>query len=796
MRSEATSADVPGVADVAPSPVVAAPGVAVDPKLPGSHRDIGNAEIEQRAKWWLAGIAATLLLLLVMGRRKRRPQRVRKMSSSTVEPVAPHSSTPALRLRPTEKPQVRMFAAREIYAPTHESHRAPWEAPVTTDGGFEHCFEIDDKIADGLLFVPEPESHGVEPLAMPAVEARTYDPPADARAEQEPRVLSASGIVDQPTSNAGAAFPAEAAIAAIGAIAAVERNAPADAPAELEAAHTQVAGGHPTPKVAIAQESTQHTGASTLDAAELGLSPGVPRSFAADDATSSLAAEGATASQPAAPQGDLIADARKLIEAGEYASALACLDEATSSSQPRFEVWMMSALCWWRMARADGGSKAYANAASAMERLLERDDSQADIWYRAGTCRLLQASGEGGAAQRATLDLAVAALRRAAQEGGQADPLRLSTLGDALFERALAATDETIASRAKRMAEAVNVLREVARTTRDPASTASWKLQEALQAQANLLSSIDASKVRQEADAVLAAGAHGAAEDERLAWYAAKVENELAHAELAQGATRTLHLRTFRENYRDVLTGPDAAPQLLLCWLELLALETGHLRGDAARARFDEGEVILRRLDALLPGNAHVALARARLLRRRAAHSSVVSRPAPLADAIAALMPFVERGDAPQLQIEMAELMLDRAACVPSAQTVAEHARAEAMASGLLGSPEFAMAAARCVLQARLGQSQGAVEPEVCRRLEVMAGNDVRSRWLLARAALRNGAPREACGHCEAAARSGARLDQALVQLWDQASRQWGTTLHGQKDAAWLSNRQSLRSVS
>jgi len=725
-----------------------------------------------------------------------------------------------------------MFAAREIYAPTHESHRAPWEAPVTTDGGFAHCFEIDDEIAEGLLFVPEPGSLGVESRSLPAFAARSCDPPTDpwdapwttkdaidpiappldfaaasdspqamslaeaslqACAEQEPCDLSAPEIVDQPTSNVGTAFPAGAAIAAIGAIAAIERGAPADAPAAQETVDTQAAEVRST---SVVDESTQHSGATVLDPAALGLSPAVPRSFAEGESMSSIGTERTFASQPAAPQRDAVGDARALIEAGDYASALASLDEATNASSPPFEVWMMSALCWWRIAREEGGSKAYANAASAMERLLERDSSQTDIWYRAGTCRLLQASGEDGAAKCATLDLAVAALRRAAPEDGHADPLRLATLGDALFERALAATDETIASRAKRMADAVHVLRDVARTTRDPSSTASWKLQEALQAQANLLSSTDASKVRQEADAVLAAGAHGAVEDERLAWYAAKVENELAHAELAQGATRTLHLRTFRENYRDVLTGPDAAPQLLLCWLELLALETGHLRGDAAHARFDEGEVILKRLDALLPGNAHVALARARLLRRRAAHSGTVSRPAPLADAIAGLMPFVERGDSPQLQIETAELMLDRAACVPSAQTATEYARAEAMASGLLGHPVFAMAAARCVLQARLGQSDGAIDSEACHRLEAMAGNDVRSRWLLARVALRNGAPREACGHCEAAARSGARLDQSLVQLWDQASRQWSTTLHGQKDAAWLANRQSLRSAS
>ncbi|WP_206859681.1 hypothetical protein [Lysobacter changpingensis] len=814
-------------------------------------------EIDARAAWWLAGIAAVLLLLFTVGRRKRRPQRVIKMNTHRAEPVGPLPPASPQRLCASEKPQVRMFSAYEIYAPTHALHRAPWEAPVTMDGGFAHRYQLGDEVGDGLLFVPESEfesgfeagrdfglspaaflPHGADPASLAMApqfhgdgvpvnasgEAETLaeaqvtsegaamapvfpvEPvvpiaatPHDDGGARGTSVLPIRHLVTEGSSNAesppphaeilpnaGAPLlPAEAAIAALGAIAGTHR----------EATVTNAS----SPPVVM-----QPTGVAMLHPAEMGLSPNMASAPSVETRAAAPASEPVPVATteprreqpPVASRHDAIAHARKLVEAGAYAEALTHLDEAMHSARPPVEVWVLAALCWWQIARADGGPKAYANAAEAMERLLERDPSQEDIWYRAGSCRLLQAAGERGAAQRATLDLAIAALRRAAMEGGQADPLRGTTLGDALFERALAATDEDTASRAKRMAEAVHVLRDAARVARDPASMAAWKLQQALQAQARLLSNTQASKVRLDADAVLAAGVDAASEQDRPAWYAAKVENELAHAELAEGATRTLHLRTFRESYRDVLTGPDAAPELLLSWLELLALETAHLRGDAARSRFDEGEAILKRLDDLLPGNTHVAMARSRMLRRRAAQSNAVSRPAALGDAIAGLLPLVERGDAPQLRIEAAELLLERAASLPTAQAGDEYARAESMASGLLQHPAFSLAALRCVMQARLGQSSAAVDPALYRRLEELAGNDARSRGLLAQAALRNGAPRDACVHCEAAARSGARLDQALVQLWDQASRQWSATLHSQKDPAWLANRQSLRSAS
>jgi len=757
------------------------------------------------------------------------------MNTQRAELTGPRPSMPAPTSREAEKARVRMFSAREIYAPTHESHRGPWEAPVTTERGFAHRYEVSAQVGDGLLFVPGFEAHPFDAQ----VPSRTGEAVADSAAliapmTTRPAIPSASPDAALPLVFAVVAeSPAEAArqndasfdrhvsrntpglrnTAPAPAMASPEAMAPAvakiagqghviDAP--VTSVMTTPASGRPLEKdakLASPQraETPKSSGTTVLDPAEFfsnaARMPIADHSDVAPAVTQQPYAQPTVAQRPTSAQHDPVGEARRLVEAGDHVAALKHLEVAMQCAHPQDDVWMLAALCWWHVARADGSPKAYAKAADAMDRLLVRDPSQAELWYRTGSCRLLQASGERGAAQRATLDAAIAALQRAAMEGGRVDPLRTQTLGDALFERAVAATDEHLLARAQRMGEAVQVLRDTARSLRAPASSAAWKLQQALQAQAILLSGTGASRLRLEADAVLAAGAEGATAQERVAWIAAKAENELAHAELAEGATRTLHLRAFRENYRDLLTGPDASPELLLSWLELLALETAHLRGDAARSRFDEGEAILKRLDDLLPNDAHVALARARLLHRRAAQSSGSVRHAVLSDAIAGLMPMVERGDAPHLQIEVAELLLDRAAGASTTQAAGEYAGAEKMASGLLDHPVFAMAAARCVLQARLGQSSGTVEPRLCQQLEALAGDDLRARWLLAQAALRNGAPRDACGHCEAAARSGMRLDQAFMQLWDQASRQWSATLHNPKDPAWMSNRQRLRSA-
>ncbi|HEY0505901.1 MAG TPA: hypothetical protein VGD42_20650, partial [Lysobacter sp.] len=518
-------------------------------------------ENNQQVWRWLAVMPATVLLLLI-ARRRMRPRRVRKMNTQRVELTGPRPLMSA-PTREAETARVRMFSAREMYAPTHESHRGPWEAPVTTERGFAHRYEVDAHVGDGLLFVPGFEAHplnaqvpsrAVEALAESAalIAPMTTRPATmnveDARASVLPDTVLPLVFAVVAESPAEAARQNDASFDRH-----VSRNtpglrdtAPAPAMASPEAmapAVAKIAGQGPMTDAPVAsattapasarraekdaqlapsrrQETARSGGTTVLDPAEF--FSNVARVSFADVSDSAPAVtkqpytQPTVTQRPTAAHHDPVGEARRLVEAGDHVAALKHLEAAMQSAHPQDDVWMLAALCWWQVARADGSPNAYANAADAMDRLLERDPSQAELWYRTGSCRLLQASGERGAAQRATLDLAVAALRRAAMGGGRVDPLRTETLGDALFERAVAATDEHLVGRAQRMGEAVQVLRDAARSLRAPASPAAWKLQQALQAQASLLSGTEASRLRLEADAVLAAGAEGATAQERV----------------------------------------------------------------------------------------------------------------------------------------------------------------------------------------------------------------------------------------------------------------------------------------
>lgn len=495
---------------------------------------------------------------------------------------------------------------------------------------------------------------------------------------------------------------------------------------------------------------------------------------------------------PAAPRRMSLERIRKMVDDGALREALEALAVWQSEADAPSEVWMLSAWAWWRVANASGRPEAYREAAEAMEHLLVRDSSQHDVWYRAGSCRLLQAEGEQGDARARTLDTAVASLRRAL-EGGATPEVNVA-VGDALYQRALGLHDSRARSQA--LTEATEALRAAMRHSRDVASPAAWKLQEVLQARARMLTGEAASRLRLEADALLEASVLAAPADQRGAWYAAKVENELAHAELAEGATRMLHLRRFRAAYQDALTGPDATPDLLLSWLELIALETAHLRGAAATARFDEGAAILDRVDAMLPKNPHVALARARLLRRRARHAGDGSRLSAMNDAFQTLAPFLSMSELHGLRLEAVDLLLERAALLPPAHAESDWQTAEAMATPLIDDPAVGAYALRAVLDAKLARSTEPAPLELVQRLAEIGAHDARARWTLAQATMRVRQPETASEHCAAAVRAGLQPDSALKILWARANREWAElSSDPAHDRAWQANRQALRAI-
>lgn len=360
------------------------------------------------------------------------------------------------------------------------------------------------------------------------------------------------------------------------------------------------AAAHPAP--ASVNATHEHEVAATVAMIDA-------RPSMSDRATAPVTQEQATSTP--------LGEAPQMLESGNYAGALEQLAGSMADPHAPIGTWILAAHAWWCIAQDSGDAQAYERAAEAMEHMLEREPGRHDVWARMGRCRLLQAESESEQARTRTLDIAIVALRRAVELEAEPDATLLADLGVALLRRAaLPAPD---ASTVQMIEDAVATLRQAAACApSDPASPEAWLRQLALQAQAAILPRADAAKLRMEVNALLLAGERAAPEASQAEWYVARVDNELAHAELAQGATRMLHLRTLRTAHQPMLAGPGATPSQLLCWLRVLSAEIAHLRGDAATARFSEGMRVLERLDAACPDDPDVARARAHLLRLRA----------------------------------------------------------------------------------------------------------------------------------------------------------------------------------
>ncbi len=708
---------------------------------------------------------------------------------------------------------VHVLSASEVWAPNHASHRAPWEAPTSAEA-FACLYKLGGDISPGLLFVGtgiEGDDDAVT-MAMPqrsaladAVHAgmreegqrpipQTFLPPSEAQHAaphsdevHEPAVATRdAGTVRHASAGAHSVEPI---VSRIEPDQAVVQNADAQNAREPSSRIATHVAGHPlaVPLVDVAFLDTPLAASTRREPM-----PGEPSTM--QPQTAQVEAP-ASVPEPNSSRTDALADARALLGAGAHQEAIDRLSGVLQDPGAGIDAWVLASWAWWRIAQDSDAPAAYARAAEGMEEVLKRDPEQRDGWRRVGSCRLLQAERETGSSRRLALDQGIAALRHVVEAQGQAVSSEVQAqLADALMRRARMDDDRHVAQ--AYLAEAADILRSAARAARNPGSALAWTLQQALQAQARLLPGEAASKLHLEADAILDAGLHAVPHEDRRTWYAARVENELTHAALAEGATRMLHLRGFRERYAAVLTGPEATPDLLLSWLELLALETAHLRGAAAHARLDEGEAILARIDAMLPGNPHVAHARSRLLRRRASHSTGAARIHALTSALQSLQSSLEHADSPELALEVAEVLLQRAALLPQGQRQEDCRQAEALAAALCGRPALAGQALSTLIEGRLLESDDLVDPSLCaRRLDTIP-LDLRARELLARAALRNGQPQIACAHCEAAAQSvGGRLDSGLAGLWGAASRQWAAMPGAQRDPQWQANRQRLRAA-
>ncbi|MDI9239271.1 hypothetical protein QLQ15_10145 [Lysobacter sp. LF1] len=424
--------------------------------------------------------------------------------------------------------------------------------------------------------------------------------------------------------------------------------------------------------------------------------------------------------------------ARLKLDGGDWDGALEALAGPMVHPGSSAEVWVIAAAAWGGIAQRSGEARACEQAADACQRILDRDPRRHDAWLRMGTWRRLQAEGERGAIRARTLDTAIACLRRAADSDSQGDYALQAALGDALLQRGrVAVADGDLDMGRERLSEASQVLHAAARRSGHAASPAAWSLQEALQARTGVVGHAEAAKLRMELDARLRDGVTVAPEHDRTKWYAARVQNELAHAALAEGATRALHLRNLRRDHHGVLTAESAGAAYLSCWLQVLAMDISNLRGDAAEARFEEARTILARLDAMCPNEPDVAQMRARLLRLRAARLVGNARLSALSDANACLSPFLQQNDHPQLRMEAAELALAQASGITGRLSADACARAIELAAPLLEGA-LSTQALCCTAEARLALGES-IDPRLLDRLRALGSIDPRAGSLLAR---------------------------------------------------------------
>jgi hypothetical protein len=784
--------------------------VSLPPTVERSQQQkAGDVPVSWKGLAALALITIPFLLILLRKRRSTPMNNLRKSEAMPLSvPVRAAGSVGGF-MPPRSETGVHMLSASEVWAPNHASHRAPWEAPSSAEE-FVHFYRLGGDISPGLLFVGTEVEDGDATMDMPQRSMLAEAVHAGMREAVQPPIaatLEPAFEVQQNVPHHDDAHDPVMATRDNGMIHDAVAGAHSVEPAvsRIESDHAVIqdpreraSSAAPTPTQHVAEHPVA---VPMVDVAFLGMpqaasTPREPSPAERSTVQAHIPPVEIPASVPASnSRADALADARALLGAGAHQKAIDRLGALLQDPDAGIDAWVLASWGWWRIAQESDAPAAYARAAEAMEEVLKRDPEQRDGWHRVGSCRLLQAERETGSQRQLALEQGIAALRRVVDAQGQAvSPDVQAQLADALMRRARADDDRDAAQRL--FAEAVESLRSASRASRNPASPLAWKLQQVLQAQARLLPHEAASKLHREADAILDAGLHAVPQEDRGAWYAARVENELTHAALAEGATRMLHLRSFRERYAQVLTGPDATPDLLLSWLELLALETSHLRGAAAHARLDEGEAILARIDAMLPGNLHVAHARSRLLRRRASHSTGAARVDALTSALQSLQASLARVDSPELKLEAADVLLERAALLPQAQRQADCGQAEVLAAALCERPAWAGQALSTLIEGRLLVSDDLIDASLCARRLATVPLDLRARELLARAALRNGQPQIACAHCEAAAQlADGRLDSGLKSLWGDASGQWAAMPGAQRDPQWQANRQRLRAA-
>lgn len=428
----------------------------------------------------------------------------------------------------------------------------------------------------------------------------------------------------------------------------------------------------------------------------------------------------------------------------------------------------------------------HARVVEQLSHRLQRQPEDLSIRRRLSQALLAQAGITVDEMDRARLlDMGIDHLEQV-HASGEEDEALLVLLGQACHNRAQ--IGPSVDPDLLRDAEAV--LRKALNAGALPDSDAAWLLQQTLQAAVGTDAAGHVAARLQEAQDIQLRGLASKPAD-MARWQVAVMRTELLVTDHVQRnvTARRLHLRQLHAKYHAVMQ-TEQAPSVLEAWVDMLCVMAESSSGTAASERYAEAESIIARL----PSSSTEGLSRARAMSDIAlsrVKTERVSVPAALlAQAEAALAPYLEQEA--EVRLRAARIALALAQRADASTADASYRQAAELAVPLTSVPSLAMDASRVVLASLLALGDTRDHGVYARCLAVLAGpEDVESLWLLAQSAFREGRYAEGCRHCEQAWRVSGAASPAMVEHWQQAQVQWA--MQDGNSAEVLANLRHLR---
>ncbi|GGA34438.1 hypothetical protein GCM10010981_24300 [Dyella nitratireducens] len=308
--------------------------------------------------------------------------------------------------------------------------------------------------------------------------------------------------------------------------------------------------------------------------------------------------------------------------------------------------------------------------------------------------------------------------------------------------------------------------------------TLPWLLVSTLLLRADDASHRDADALYAEAEEWI--GLSMTADHERTArWQARLIDIDLRRVKRQKGAARLLSLRSMQSEYAQQLV--QGEPATLFAWIDVLMFWAQCQFGDAALARYTEAESICLRLSEVSASTDAAQRRRAELLRQRAAIEQGGSRLSSLDTAQALVDALYERVPSADNALAVAVIALARGNVLPPEQAKGAYSHALMHAFMAEGEPRLRAESMQCRLAVQWAYEslpgmavQSDVAIALAGRLEAMHVRHPDTLQRMAQTYLRHADFARTCELCESAWRDGCATP-ALIAIWQEACRQWGT---------------------